>query len=97
VFARHVVRSTDEGTTDEETVVHLSESEREVTGLVFTLVGYLVHDLHATLPFMVLDSFEALDLGRSASWSSTSRSTPRISSSRCCTKTPRHLTMTTSV
>jgi DNA repair exonuclease SbcCD ATPase subunit len=66
VFDLHVVRSTDDGTTYEDTVSHLSESEREVTGLVFALAGYLVHDLHETLPFMVIDSLEALDPARIA-------------------------------
>jgi DNA repair exonuclease SbcCD ATPase subunit len=66
VFDLHVVRSTDDGTTYEDTVDHLSESEREVTGLVFALAGYLVHDLHETLPFMVVDSLEALDSDRIA-------------------------------
>jgi DNA repair exonuclease SbcCD ATPase subunit len=66
VFDLHVVRSTDDGTTYEDTVAHLSESEREVTGLVFALAGYLVHDLHETLPFMVVDSLEALDSDRIA-------------------------------
>jgi DNA repair exonuclease SbcCD ATPase subunit len=66
VFDLHVVRSTDDGTTYEDTVAHLSESEREVTGLVFALAGYLVHDLHETLPFMMVDSLEALDSDRIA-------------------------------
>jgi DNA repair exonuclease SbcCD ATPase subunit len=66
VFDLHVVRSTDDGTTYEDTVEHLSESEREVTGLVFALAGYLVHNLHETLPFMVVDSLEALDADRIA-------------------------------
>jgi chromosome segregation ATPase len=66
VFDLHVVRSTEDGTTYEDTVEHLSESEREVTGLVFALAGYLVHDLHETLPFMVVDSLEALDPTRIA-------------------------------
>jgi DNA repair exonuclease SbcCD ATPase subunit len=66
VFDLHVVRSTEDGTTYEDTVAHLSESEREVTGLVFALAGYLVHDLHQTLPFMVIDSLEALDSDRIA-------------------------------
>ena len=65
-FDLHVVRRTDEGATYEDTVEHLSESEREVTGLVFALAGYLVHDLHETLPVMVLDSLEALDPERVA-------------------------------
>jgi len=45
---------------------HLSESEREVTGLVFAFAGYLVHDLHESLPFVVIDSLEALDSDRIA-------------------------------
>jgi chromosome segregation ATPase len=66
VFDLHVVRSTDDGTTYEDTVDHLSESEREVTGLVFALAGYLVHNLHESLPVMVVDSLEALDSDRIA-------------------------------
>jgi DNA repair exonuclease SbcCD ATPase subunit len=66
VFDLHVVRTTRSGTTYEDTIEHLSESEREVTGLVFALAGYLVHDLHETVPVMLLDSLEALDADRIA-------------------------------
>jgi len=66
VFELHVVRSTASGATYEDTVDHLSESEREVTRLVFALVGYLVHDVHETVPFMLLDSLEAIDAERLA-------------------------------
>jgi len=66
VFDLHVIRSTDEGTTYEDAIGHLSESEREVTGLVFALAGYLVHNLHESLPFIVIDSLEALDSDRIA-------------------------------
>jgi chromosome segregation ATPase len=66
MFDLHVVRSTNDGTTYEDIVEHLSESEREVTGLVFALAGYLVHNLHETLPFMMVDSLEALDPSRIA-------------------------------
>lgn len=55
-FDLHIVRSTESGTTYEDTVDNLSESEREVTGLMFALAGYLVHDIHETVPFMLLDS-----------------------------------------
>ena len=65
-FEIHVVRTTESGTAYEDTVDHLSESEREVTGLVFALAGYLVHDLHETVPFMLLDSLEAIDASRIA-------------------------------
>jgi DNA repair exonuclease SbcCD ATPase subunit len=65
-FELHVVRSTESGTAYEDTVEHLSESEREVMGLIFALAGYLVHDLHESVPFMLLDSLEAIDADRIA-------------------------------
>lgn len=65
-FVLHVVRNTDSGAVYEDTVDHLSESERKVTGLVFALAGYLVHDVYDEVPFMVLDSIEAIDSGRIA-------------------------------
>jgi len=65
-FDLHVVRSGDSGAVFEDTVKHLSESEREVTGLVFALAGYLVHELYETVPFMLLDSVEAIDPERIA-------------------------------
>jgi chromosome segregation ATPase len=65
-FELHVVRSTDSGAAYEDTVEHLSESEREVTGLIFALAGYLVHDLYEAVPFMLLDSLEAIDSNRLA-------------------------------
>jgi len=65
-FVIHVIRSDDAGTAYEDTIDHLSESEREVTGLVFALAGYLAHDVADTVPFMVLDSVEAMDSDRIA-------------------------------
>jgi len=65
-FELHVVRTTDNNVAYEDTINHLSESEREVTGLVFALAGYLVHDLHEEVPFMLLDSLEAIDSNRIA-------------------------------
>jgi len=66
VFDLHVVRRTDSGTTYEDTVDHLSDSEREVTGLIFALAGYLAHEVYETVPFMLLDSLEAIDSERIA-------------------------------
>jgi len=66
LFELHIVRSTDSGATFEDTIDHLSESEREVTGLVFALAGYLVHEVYETVPFMLLDSLEAIDSERIA-------------------------------
>jgi DNA repair exonuclease SbcCD ATPase subunit len=66
LFELHIVRSTESGATFEDTIDHLSESEREVTGLVFALAGYLVHEVYETVPFMLLDSLEAIDPERIA-------------------------------
>ena len=66
VFELHIVRQTDAGATYEDTIDHLSESEREVTGLVFALAGYLAHGVYDTVPFMLLDSLEAIDSDRIA-------------------------------
>ncbi len=63
-FRFHVVRTDEEGTAYEDTVDHLSESEREVAGLVFALAGYLVHEVYEDLPFVLLDSLEAIDADR---------------------------------
>jgi len=65
-FDIHVVRTTESGSSYRDTIDHLSESEREVTGLVFALAGYLVHDVYESLPFIVLDSLEAIDSKRIA-------------------------------
>jgi len=65
-FELHVVRSDESGTAYEDTVANLSESEREVTGLIFALAGYLVHEVYEEVPFMLLDSLEALDSSRIA-------------------------------
>ena len=67
-FDLHVVRRSASGTTYEDTVDHLSESEREVTGLVFALAGYLVHEVYEVLPFILLDSLEAIDSDRIAAF-----------------------------
>lgn len=65
-FDLHVVRTADSGSVYEDTVDHLSESEREVVGLVFALSGFLVHEVYDQVPFMLLDSLEAIDSERIA-------------------------------
>lgn len=52
--------------TYEDTVNYLSESEREVMGLIFALAGYPAHEVYETVPFMLLDSLEAIDADRIA-------------------------------
>jgi predicted nucleic acid-binding Zn-ribbon protein len=65
-FDLHIARQNEDGVVYEDTIDHLSESEREVTGLVFALAGYLVHEVHETVPFILLDSLEAIDADRIA-------------------------------
>ncbi len=65
-FDLHVVRTADDGTAYEDSVATLSESEREIVGLVFALAGYLAHDVHERVPFVLLDSMEAIDADRIA-------------------------------
>jgi len=60
-FDLHIVRESEDGTTYEGRIEHLSESEREVIGLVVALAGYLVHDVAERAPFMLLDSLEMID------------------------------------
>jgi chromosome segregation ATPase len=66
VFDLHIVRQTESGATYEDVVENLSESEREVTGLIFALAGYLAHEVYESVPFMLLDSLEAIDSNRIA-------------------------------
>jgi hypothetical protein len=61
VFELYIIRQTESGTTYEDSIMNLSEREREVTGLIFALAGYLAHEVYETVPFMLLDSPE--DIG----------------------------------
>lgn len=65
-FELHVVRETGDDSVYEDTVDTLSESEREVIGLVVALAGYLAHEAHDVAPFILLDSLEAIDSDRIA-------------------------------
>ncbi|MBP1986840.1 archaea-specific SMC-related protein [Halolamina salifodinae] len=62
-FELHIVRES-EGGVYEDIVDTLSESEREVIGLIVALAGYLVHDIDESVPFLLLDSVEAVDSQR---------------------------------
>jgi predicted nucleic acid-binding Zn-ribbon protein len=50
----------------EDCVSNLSESEREIVGLMAAIVGYTVHNVGDIFPLMVLDSLEAIDASRIA-------------------------------
>jgi hypothetical protein len=65
-FGIRVVRETDGGANYDDDVSNLSESEREVIGLVVALAGYLVNEVHETVPVVLLDSLEAIDADRIA-------------------------------
>lgn len=60
-FELHVIREAASGSVYEDTVNTLSESEREVIGLIVGLTGYLVYDVDEEIPFILLDSIEAID------------------------------------
>lgn len=66
IFDLHIVRESDAGAGYEDTLETLSESERELIGLVLALAGYLVHDVYRSVPFILLDSLEAIDSARIA-------------------------------
>ena len=65
-FELHIVRESDQGAGYEDTVTNLSESEREVVGLIIALAGYLVHSVYEVIPMILLDSLEAVDADRIA-------------------------------
>jgi DNA repair exonuclease SbcCD ATPase subunit len=65
-FELHIVRESEDGAVYEDTIETLSESERELVGLVLGLTGYVVHDVSDTVPVMLLDSVEAIDRDRLA-------------------------------
>lgn len=48
----------------EDRVSNLSESEREIVGLMAAVVGHSVHNVGDIFPLMVLDSLEAIDASR---------------------------------
>lgn len=64
LFELNIVRETADGSVYEDTIDTLSESEREVIGLVVALTGYLTHEVYAEVPVMLLDSLEAIDAER---------------------------------
>jgi uncharacterized coiled-coil DUF342 family protein len=66
-FTLKILRSTGDVMTHHDRIEHLSESEREVIGVIFALTGYIVHDVCETAPFVLLDSIEAIDSDRIAS------------------------------
>lgn len=50
----------------EDRVSNLSESEREIVGLMAAVVGHSVHNVGDIFPLMLLDSLEAIDAARIA-------------------------------
>lgn len=62
-FDLHIIRETETGV-QEGQLQHLSESERAVVALTVALTGYLVHDVAADCPVILLDSIEMIDTAR---------------------------------
>ncbi|MFB6117245.1 archaea-specific SMC-related protein [Halosegnis sp.] len=63
-FRLNVVRATEDDTAYADTVDSLSKSEREIVGLVVALTGYLVHEVHERVPFIIIDAIEMFDADR---------------------------------
>lgn len=63
VFDLNIVREVD-GVATADDVNNLSESEREVTGIILALTGYLVHDVGDACPIIMMDSVEMIDAER---------------------------------
>jgi DNA repair exonuclease SbcCD ATPase subunit len=63
-FELHIVRTSGDGAAYEDRVENLSESEREVIGLIVAVAGYIVHDVGRIVPWILLDSVEAIDANR---------------------------------
>jgi predicted nucleic acid-binding Zn-ribbon protein len=62
----NMVITRDDGRAYEESLDNLSESERNIIGLMVALTGYLVHDVYETCPVMLFDSIEMIDSTRLA-------------------------------
>lgn len=63
-FEIHLVRESESGTVYEDSLDNLSESEREIIGIVVALSGYLVHDIAEEVPLVLFDSIESIDATR---------------------------------
>ena len=59
VIAREV-----DGQTRTDTLEHLTESEREIIGLVLALTGFVTYDVNEITPILVLDLLGAFDAER---------------------------------
>ena len=62
-FQLTITREVD-GRMRQDSIQHLSESEREMVGLVLALAGYVTYDLPETVPFLLLDTLNAFDTDR---------------------------------
>ncbi|AOW79421.1 chromosome segregation protein SMC [Halodesulfurarchaeum formicicum] len=63
-FAIHVVREAEDGSVYEDSLSTLSESEREIIGIMISVSGYFVHGLDKEIPLMLFDSVEVIDATR---------------------------------
>ena len=82
VFELHVVRSSKAGAVYEDTVDILSESEREVMGLIFALARYLTHEVYRSVRSCCWTHWRPSIRSASERWWTTSPTMSRISPSR---------------
>ncbi|MWV38434.1 archaea-specific SMC-related protein [Natrialba sp. INN-245] len=59
-----IVAREENGVTRQDTIYNLSESEREMVGLVLALAGYIAYDVADTVPVLVIDTLGAFDAER---------------------------------
>lgn len=64
-FELIVAREVD-GVVTEDDINHLSESEREMVGLVLALAGYITYELSEIAPVLLMDTLGAFDAERTA-------------------------------
>ncbi|MEY7851065.1 archaea-specific SMC-related protein [Natrarchaeobius sp. A-rgal3] len=59
-----IVAREEDGVTRQDTIHNLSESEREMVGLVLALAGYIAYDVADAVPILVIDTLGAFDAER---------------------------------
>ncbi|WP_435348588.1 archaea-specific SMC-related protein [Haloarchaeobius sp. HRN-SO-5] len=61
-----VIAREEDGVTRQDSISNLSESEREMVGLVLALAGYVAYDVSEVVPVLMMDTLGAFDADRTA-------------------------------
>lgn len=64
VFDLYVVRTTNFGTTYQDSITHLCDSEEKVTGLIFSCAGYVVQEVYERVLFLLINLLVSIDSDR---------------------------------